>query len=474
MDETIFQQIINKAPGVTEPDIDAWVLPSLMDHYKPYLRKLTWNIYKESFNDLAVRAFSEMAKIELRSALVSFFVKKQHWKSNRSLNQYCLKTLKITSIRNWAKDNFAKFTYICPACAQFGRKEILNDENGQLVCYYCLKQSDYNSDVGLRKLYQSFAYHSKKGYKCPECNKFLPKSLYTDNQLICPYLDCCFFTEDISELKMIPHPKKLNIKKNWRLDFDEKLQDNAIWVSNKANALHASGPDNSMEVIDSITEEFVLLKQIIVEQKRQLQLTNPQGTLVQKTLMYEAYEKVLEAYPIEMVGYLIHMKLSPGVALQAKIFQEFTKLIEDYLPFSIRKHGEIIDILSLTDDNLGLFLGKSEYLAEVDENRKIPNNTKEIYVGGRSFKNHGPCFIGRLIDVIDTESGISLMPYVVEYSFSSILMKNVEPGTKVLVKHFRIASHYEIGAMVLVQGIKWHITDKVIKRQKCIVRRENM
>lgn len=474
--EDLFLRITKNAESLTEEDLDLWILPSLIDHYKPNLRKLTWNVYRNNFDDLSLRAFTEIARIELRSALVSFLFKKQYWTNNRDLNQYLLKTLKVTSIKLWANANFAKHNYICPACAVYGRKEVLLEEEKLLVCNFCSNEITNNLlDISLIKLHSVFSKHSKKGFKCPDCKRFIPKSSLTD-KLICPYVKCSYFTNDLKNLKETHHPKKINIKRLESLDAtvsNSSIKSNYTRYNPVFNKdvltsyynIHKEFSYN--EVIDFntlIEKDFDLLKNVISEQKNQIKISNPAGTLVQKTLMYQAYENILDKFPIEMIGYLVHLKIEYGLNIQSKIFQEYVSLIENELPFSIKKNGKTIDLLSLTDSNLALFLGKSEYEATVNGNT-IPNFTKEIYVGGRNFKNYGPCFIGRLIDVIDIDNNISLLKHVTEYNFSSIIINNIKPNTKVLVKHYRIHSHYEMGHLVFVQAIRKLIVDSAYLRK---------
>ena len=41
-------------------------------------------------------------------------------------------------------------------------------------------------------IHSKFALHSKKGYRCPECLKFIPDSLSRNEKVTCPYDDCLF------------------------------------------------------------------------------------------------------------------------------------------------------------------------------------------------------------------------------------------------------------------------------------------
>lgn len=133
------------------------------------------------------------------------------------------------------------------------------------------------------------------------------------------------------------------------------------------------------------------------------------------------------------------------------------------MPFTITKRGEEIDIIDLTSPDLALFNGISEFDAEVRRNYTIPNKTKEEYIGGRSYKNYGPCFFGKIIDVVNLDTGESLKDRIVEYSFSQIKMDDdaVMVGTPVHVTHYRILSHYEMDSLVFLQRTRRDIVDSV-------------
>ncbi len=50
------------------------------------------------------------------------------------------------------------------------------------------------------------------------------------------------------------------------------------------------------------------------------------------------------------------------------------------------------------------------------------------------------------------------------YTFTEIYMEGVEPGLEVTVTHFRINSHYEIGATTNIQRVRKRIVDSVFYR----------
>src|SRR5690606_12115260 len=104
--------------------------------------------------------------------------------------------------------------------------------------------------------------------------------------------------------------------------------------------------------------------------------------IIQKLLMYEAFQEMLENFPEEMVSYLVHRKQNSDFPIQSRIFQTYARLMEEALPIDLVINGKKYSILSLTDPFLQLFTGISEFEAVVQDNYVIPNNTVERYVGG--------------------------------------------------------------------------------------------
>jgi len=171
--------------------------------------------------------------------------------------------------------------------------------------------------------------------------------------------------------------------------------------------------------------------------------------------------------PEDMVSYLVHLNQNNDVPIQARIFQEYIKLIENALPISFYKNGEEIEILSINDPNLALFAGKSIFSAKVKENGFIPNGTIETYIGSRENKMYGICSIGKLISIVD-DNGKSLLDQVISYNFTGI-NTNLAIGTNVVVTHFRLLPHYEIGHMVCLQRTRKRIITSIGKRIKGII-----
>lgn len=478
----ILEKINSQIESITEADIESWIIDGILELYKPriifWVKKVENNF--ENISDLAIRAFSEEIKTRLINSIDTFIIKKQHWKNTKySLNTYILSTIKnFAKEKQWFNECAAKSSVlICPACKLNNNKSFLFPENGLWRCSICAEGKDQvvktlNSDNQLDektksrmqsryRLYNVFALHSKKGFKCPDCGGFIPESSISKYGATCPYENCSFIGN--IKLERARHPASITTKKNLSLlattynifgtngtSIQDRISDNTQMA------------DTSILVNDSYNKEFDILQEVISNQIQSINRLGTENTRVKKLLMYKAYKNMIDQYPEEMMAYLVHLKNNHDFPIQSKIFQEYVSLIENYLPFSFNKNGKNVNICSLTDPNLSLFLGKSEYKASVGDDGIVPNNTVETYVGKRKFKNYGPCFIGRLIDVIDDTTNLSIKDHVKEYNFVQInLDSSVKLNTPVSVSHYRIPSHYEMGSLVFLQRIRRQIVDSV-------------
>lgn len=479
--EKIFEKLEEKASTLTEGDLDEWVIPSLMEYYDNKLSNLAYHTHRGQsgeLSELSVKAFKEKAKMELRSAVYTFFFKKEHWKNGRALNPYLRTSLNYLSNRTFWDHNAGQRTTspVCPACKFNGAKEVVESQSKLLRCHVCTKESDRLLDELKRlepnskefadlqaqqKFFEKFSLHSRKGGQCEDCKRFIPLSIITTSA-VCPYPDCWFVGTD--SLQEANHP--VGVYARQLISLDKSINSNEKNPASLHNFFesHAVTPDARMDMRARIETEYETLVSVIDDQVSLIKRTNSSSTIVQKLTMYEAYRAMLEKYPEEMISYLVHRKQNSEFPIQARIFQEYATLMQDYLPFSIEKNGETFHITDLTDKNLALFLGQSTFEATVDSSNIIPNLTKEEYIGGRMFKNYGRCFIGKIIGITNSE-GESLKDKIVEHSFVQIKMaKDVKPGTKVTVKHFRILPHYEMHSLVYLQRIRKQIVDSVYFR----------
>jgi hypothetical protein len=241
--------------------------------------------------------------------------------------------------------------------------------------------------------------------------------------------------------------------------YNNKGIDRPDWQENITDDV--AGADLRMEVQQRCAQEYKVVREVIEVQMAHV-MKEPRNRAIKKQMMYRAYYNMFDHSPEEMISYLAHQKVDSDLPIQSQIFQEFIRLMENSLPFQIRKFGRTIDVYSLLNPYLDLFLGLSTFTAAVRPSGLVPNNTAETYVGGRENKNHGPCFIGLLCDAkVDNQS---IMDRIEHYTFSHLKVWNVDPGTKVEVTHMRMPSHYEMNGLVQLQRIRRRIVDSVYQR----------
>jgi len=484
--QNIINYINTQAESIKESDLD-WVADETVNHFDKKLNKLAYKAYGVSEN-ISILSFKQQSKEEIKKAIYTYIFTSKHYLSGRDISSYLITTLNRLADRvKWDKDSSKCINVpVCPGCKYFGNREYLICEDKLLRCNNCTNQLiKLNEEIEKTKkndklsisyintnnisIYKAFSLHSKRGYRCPDCKKFIPQSLSQDGlNISCPYSNCFFFGE-ISSLDMMAHPLGLSIRNDVSLSspISNNKSDFAGKDSEKLENLIKSSSinvDDEIAIKQDYIKEYNILYEVIKTQMERVKIKNS-STKIQKTLMYEAYIKMLNKYPEEMISYLVHLKQCSEFPIQAKIFQEYVKLIEDAMPLTIVKSGESIDILSLTDPNLCLFTGISKFNARVDKNNNIPNNTIETYTGGRKMKYRGSCFIGKIIDIKDNKTGISIKNSMKQHSFVEIEMnKEIEPNTDVEVTHFRILPHYEIGSLVYLQRIRRKIVDSVYFR----------
>lgn len=485
---SVFEKVDLAASSIIETDLDSWVVPELFQSLTSRIDQLSHRAYgqQDEGSSVAILSFRERAKVEIKAAANTYIFKHKHWQDNkRSIGPYVLRTLSNLADRIYWENHYAKKANlpICPGCRELNRKEFLSQEGKLWRCGNCtsemsriqeeIKSIKILNDPKNRsmlatlearlKLFSSFALHTRKGYKCPDCFRFIPESENRKFGIACPYDNCLFFG-DIEDMEVMIHP--LGLGQRITISLNKELGDSGdSFTLQDTFAADIVSADVQLAIEELNQEEFKTMIQVIEDQVAQIKRTNSQSTLAQKLLMYEAFKNMAYKYPEEMVSYLVHEKQNPEWPLQVRIFQDYVSMMENYLPFTIEKKGQKIDIVELTDPDLGLFEGKSTFEAEVESGYIIPNLTKETYTGGREFKHYGPCYIGRLINVVNSQTKESLMSKVLGYTFVDIKMdKSVPIGTPVTVTHFRILSHYEIAHLVFLQRIRRHLVDSIYFR----------
>lgn len=472
--------ITRNASLLTEDDLIHLTL-SVVDFYETKIAKLAVRAYGASTSTVSKDAFKELAKVTIAKAMQTFMFTKQHWKTNRDLNSYLLVCLRRLADRLfWEQASTKKqSSLICPGCRELpGNPKIqLISEDKKWRCPNCTSEHDrlledlkkgkilesLKADTQARiTIHKNFAVQSRKGYRCPdiECGRFIPESINGKYGIACPYPDCSFFGS-VSKLEEMSHPVTLTVRQTVSLNFTINGADKGGKATEFQDffAIDELLPDQQISLVQSFEKEYETLLEVIDSQVQTVQRMNNNGTKQQKLLMYKAFKNMCVQHPDEMLSYLVHLKQSAEIPLQPRIFQEYIRLVENALPFNIEKRGEEIEIVSISDPELSLFTGKSEFIAEVDSNQIIPNNTIETYTGNRMYINHGSCFIGRIVDV-QLLTGESVLDKIESYSFVQIF-STLEPGTKVKVIHYRIPSHYEMGSLVFLQRIRRLLVDRI-------------
>jgi hypothetical protein len=222
-----------------------------------------------------------------------------------------------------------------------------------------------------------------------------------------------------------------------------------------SNANIHSGIENDQ----SFEFQKKLLFNIIETQSNSAHYFSYGFTAHHKTMCYRAFHNLLQQYPKDMVGYLLGNLRSGG--FQHKIFQEYIRLLESSLPFTLQRNRELYQVKSLLDPYLGLFDGISIFESNVSNNGIIKNGTTENYVGGRKSSIIRPYYIGKLLNIIDIDTKESLLSKVKEYTFS-IIKTDILPNTRVSISHLRIPPHYQMGGMTYVNRVR----AKIVKQAK--------
>lgn len=470
---------INQTAEHLKPEDIPKLVPNLIESYQVKIDRYAVRAYgaDRSNYPLICSAFTEKTKEVISNALNTFLFKREHWRTGRDINSYLLLCIKRLAEQIYWDQSAAKKTnaLICPVCREYGQKVFLLSESRNWRCNNCTSEIDLlNKQISSTpiskipalkakiNLHKSFSLHSRKGYKCPEleCGRFIPYSLIGDYGIQCPYPDCPFFGE-VDELQIMSHPSSITSKNVLSLNKKDDFKDGKEGKCELQDHLESETvqADDKMVINETFDREYSVLMSVIHEQMNLIERMSGERTKRQKTLMYQAYLNLAQMHKEDMVSYLVHLNQSGDSPIQARIFQEYIRLVENNLPFSIKKNGEMIEILSLGDSDFGLFAGISVFNAIVDAKGCIPNNTLETYVGSREYKMHGNCFLGKLIDVQDTE-GNSVLSHIKGYDFSQI-ETNLKSGTKVIVSHYRIPAHYEIGHLTYLQRIRRNLVDRI-------------
>jgi hypothetical protein len=355
-----------------------------------------------------------------------------------------------------------KTQYICPGCFFLGTATLVTLEKNIFRCEECKYQLNLAKDPEQVSFYRTFAVHSKVGYRCPYCKRFIPHPLDNANTVSCPYFDCTFFGE-FKELNKMRHTTSQKMRHTTSQTNPEKL---VLDVTNDGNCFCKDHivADNvnvqtALEDKQGLQNKIKIINEVILSQISHVSYTGSDFTIKHKQLVYQAFANILQKQPQEMVRYLLDGSRSGG--FQHKVFQEYIRLLEESLPFFIKKGKKRYRIDSLLNDHLPIFDGISIFRGKVTDKLDIRNGTTEFYIGSRKGSYVEPYYIGKLLNLIHSETKEPLLHLVKEYSFHRIKICDIEPGTPVIVTHLRIPPHYQMGGMVYVNRIRKKIVEQL-------------
>lgn len=395
-----------------------------------------YNLFLKNSDILPFNSFIIEIVEELKKESLIFLSKKD---SNiEDLNHYLLYIVNDFCKNKAIPKIKKKVNYICPGCSFLGKENLVNINNKHFQCKFCEKELIHINDPKQILFFKTFIKYNKVGYHCNDCTRFIPHPINEDIIVVCPYFDCCFVGPR-SSLKRMHHPKVLS-------NTNSNLSINHISVSNI-----------SLENKEKLNAKISLIKEIIDSQYSNVNYNSSDFTIHHKCLSYKAFGILLDRYPEDMVNYLLNNSRSGG--FQHKVFQEYINLLEDSFPYTYKKGGKIYIVKSLLDENLNLFEGISTFESKISDKLNIKNETKEFYIGGRKGSISRPYYIGKLLSVTDKNTKTPLIEKVSNYSFSKINMKDINPGTNVIVSHLRIPPHYQMGGMVYINRIRKNIID---------------
>jgi ferredoxin-like protein FixX len=434
-------------PALNMLDVDVIVDKFLADSQQgiSYLHKTFFH----TDSNVSLQALILSLRDEVRSGVVTYINKNEDIDEIYPylfyiVNAYCKKN----SIQKIKK----KIEYLCPACLFLG-KENLVVQYKTLECGECSDLVKTEKDAKSIVLFKTFAVHNKHGYHCKDCNRFIPHPMDDSENISCPYFDCSFYGP-ISDLKGMHHP-------NVQYNPESVILDSSIDSMPSMKDMISDSSNNSFDLLSSKQELSLtvkMLSEIIESQSNTVHYSSSDFTVKHKVLVYQAFKNIIAKYPEEMVDYLIYSSRSGG--FQHKVFQEYIRLLEDEFPIVFKKNSKVYRIESLLDENLDLFSGISTFSGILNENLEIKNGTKEFYIGGRKGTIAKPYYIGKLLSIVNSKNNEPVLDLVKEYSFSKIKMKDIIPGTEVIVTHLRVPPHYQMGGMVYINRIRKKIVDK--------------
>lgn len=432
-------------------DIDSLIEDFIKEHEQGLVT--LHRIYFNSDDALSLAAMKAELKDELRTGCVTFI-------NNNSpldeLNNYLFYIANAFCKKRARPQDKQKTEYICPGCVYLGKEYSVLFFNKVFRCDECESELKSADDPKNNFFFQTFSRHNKSGYRCPDCERFIPHPLDNSSTVSCPYFDC-FFTGNVNDLNKMHHPSSKSNPEKLILDA---AQDGGFCLKDNVMSLDV-GVYTQLEINEDLQDRIKILKEIIDTQSNNAAYSSSDATVKHKQLVYQAISNLLDKFPEEMTSYLLS-NTDSHMGFQHRIFQEYIGLLENSLPFFITKNRKLYKIDSLLDNNLCLFDGISVFDSIITDKLTIKNETKEFYVGGRKGAYAKPFYIGKLLNIIQKDTKLPLIQQVKDYSFSRIRMQGVEPGICVTVTHLRVPPHYQMGGMAYVNRIR----KKIVERAK--------
>ena len=338
--------INSNASKLAEDDIRSWenvpdsLADELMDHFSARVQALSSYVYGAG-RGVALSAFKEYASTTLKKGFYTFIFKSQHWRSGRSIGPYLLTCLsKLADSLKSDVDFIKKISIpICPACKALGDREYLVYDGKMLRCQTCsiesvrleaIKNRASNDEYAYR-LRKVFSIHSRRGCRCPSCERFIPESFLKSNDSIrvsCPY-DTCSWFGIMPELEPMVHPLGQSSGSTVSLNapISNSYGSRVPEFQDKLDAQEIN-PDIKIEQTQKYNREFKIAKAVISTQKERFS-KEPMSKVIKKYLMYQAFESLLNQDPAGMIGYLIHGKSLGERPIQSLIFQKYIQPIRN-------------------------------------------------------------------------------------------------------------------------------------------------
>lgn len=438
-------------------DVDAMIEEFLFTYHSSLVN--IHQIYFKTGNQLSLFALIALLRDELRTGCVAFINKGSPMDELKPylfyiVNAYCRK-LSSTPDKKRAE-------YICPGCFFLGIATLVTFDK-TFQCDECQTQLKVATDPKQVSFYKAFAVHNKRGYRCPDCSRFIPHPLENTSTIACPYFDCMFVGE-YKDLRSMHHttsqtnPEKLVL--DVMQDGNRFVKDNL--VSGDVSVL------TTLEMKEDLQHKIDVIKDVIDSQISHVAYSGSDFTIKHKQLVYQSFNILLQRQPEEMIGYLLEGTRSGG--FQHKVFQEYIKLLEGDLPFFIKKGNKRHRVDNLLSEHLCIFAGISVFDSIITDRLDVKNATTEYYIGGRKASYTQPYYIGKLLNVLHTQTKEPLLHLVKEYSFSRIRFKDIKPGTPITVTHLRIPPHYQMGGMVYVNRVR----KKIVERAQSLLRKDDV